>query len=105
MRLGLLGITIVLFLGSCATEGRVYDREASDNFRIGFTSAEDAIAALGSPDLDIVRPGDQVRILRWQYSRLRGLSVTQHVLSANFDRTGKLVYLHNPVAGQVIDPF
>ncbi|WP_447909147.1 hypothetical protein [Brevundimonas bullata] len=92
-------------LTACATEGRIYNREASDAFRLGTTSADEAIQALGQPDLDFIRPIDNVRIMRWTYRRQRFLSVDEHVLSANFGPNGKLVYLHNPAEGQRIDPF
>ena len=105
MRKVLVCVVFTLLLTACATQGRVYDRAASDAFRMGVTTAEDAIAALGEPEIDLVRPSDGVRVLRWRYRRLRGISVDEHVLSANFDRTGRLIYLHNPVEGQRIDPF
>lgn len=105
MRGALAALSVALLLTACATQGRVYDRDASEAFRIGVTTAEDAISALGPPDMDMVRPADNVRILRWSYRRLRGVSVDEHVLSANFDASGRLIYLHNPTAGQRIDPF
>lgn len=98
-------LAAALVLASCATEGRVYDRQASESFRIGVTTPAEAVAALGDPDMDLVRPTDGVRILRWRYRRLRGLSVDEHVLSANFDPSGRLIYLHNPEEGQPIPPF
>lgn len=105
MRGALAALSVALLLTACATQGRVHDRDASEAFRIGVTTAEDAISALGPPDMDTVRPADNVRILRWSYRRLRGVSVDEHVLSANFDASGRLIYLHNPAAGQRIDPF
>lgn len=98
-------LALTILLAACAIEGRVYDRQASDAFRIGVTTADEAMTALGEPDMDIVRPSDGVRILRWRYRRLRGISVDEHVLSANFDNAGLLVYLHNPEKGQNISPF
>lgn len=101
----LASLLMLLVVAGCATSGRVYDRDASDGFVLGVTTADQAIDALGEPDMDLVRPDNGMRILRWRYRKLRGLSVTQYSLGANFDRSGKLVYLHNPADGQVIAPF
>jgi hypothetical protein len=101
---GLAGIAVAAVLASCATQGHVYDRAESDNFEIGVTTAEQVMTALGPPDLDLLRP-DGMRILRWRYRILRGLSVEEHVLSANFNTAGMLIYLHNPEEGQQISPF
>ena len=91
-------------LASCATDGRVYDRGASDTFRIGTTTADQAAAALGVPDQDIRRT-DGLRVLVWKYRTLKGLVVREHILSARFDRQGRMTDLHNPGDGQIIDPF
>ena len=104
MRRCLIGVAAAALLASCATQGRVYDRAVSDKFEIGVTTTEQAMTALGPPDLDLLRP-DGMRILRWRYRLLRGLSVEEHVLSANFNNAGTLIYLHNPEEGQQISPF
>lgn len=105
MRKVLVSLLMLLMVSACATSGRVYNRDASDTFVIGVTTANEAINSLGEPDTDIVRSVDGVRVLRWSYRKLRGIAVYEYVLAANFDQSGKLVYLHNPTGGQIIDPF
>lgn len=95
---------VAVLLSACATRGQIYDRAASDAFEMGVTRVEDAVAALGSPDLDLLRP-DGNRILRWRYQTLRGVAVEEHVLSAKFGPDGRLIYLHNPKKGQEVSLF
>ena len=93
-----------MLLSACATRGAVFDRAASDAFVLGQTTPAQALAALGSPSIDLSRP-DGLRILRWEYQRLNGIVITRHVVSANFGPDGKLVYLHNPKDPEIVDPF
>ncbi len=104
MRRCLVGMIATAALASCATQGRIYDRAKSDSFQIGVTKAEQVLSALGPPELDLVRP-DGMRVLRWRYRELRALSIEEHVLSANFNAAGTLIYLHNPKEGQQVSPF
>ena len=91
-------------VAACATHGRVYDRAASEAFRAGVTTPDQALAALGPADVDVHRP-DGGRVLAWKYRRLTGLTVREYTLSARFDAAGRMIDLHNPEEGQVIDPF
>lgn len=93
-----------LLLASCATEGRVHDRAASEAFRPGVTTPAQALAAMGPADVDVHRP-DGGRVLAWKYRRLTGLTVREYTVSARFDAAGRMIDLHNPTEGQVIDPF
>ena len=93
-----------LALTSCATAGRVHDRTASEAFRIGVTTSAEALAAMGPADVDVHRP-DGGRVLAWKYRRLTGLTVREYTVSARFDAAGRMIGLHNPEDGQVIDPF
>lgn len=47
-RIGLV-LAVGLALGACATQGRVHDREASEAFRLGATTPDEALAILGRP--------------------------------------------------------
>jgi hypothetical protein len=97
-------ILVALALSACVTRGQVFDRAASDAFEIGRTTPAEAIAALGSPAVDISRP-DGLRVLRWEYQQLRGIGIYRHVIGANFGSDGKLVYLRNPKEAEIVDPF
>lgn len=93
-----------ILIASCATRGQVFDRALSDDFVIGQTTPAEAIAALGAPSFDYLRP-DGLRVVRWEYQRLRGLAITRYVIGANFGAYGRLTYLHNPERPEVVDPF
>ena len=103
IRIGLL-LAASILIASCATRGQVFDSERSNTFVIGQTTPEEAVAALGEPSFDYLRP-DGLRIVRWEYQRLRGLAITRHVIGANFGADGRLTYLHNPKRPEVVDPF
>ena len=100
----LLPPAICLILASCATAGRVHDRAASEAFRPGVTTAAEALAAMGAADVDVHRP-DGGRVLAWKYRRLTALTVREYTVSARFDAAGRMIDVHNPEDGQVIDPF
>ena len=104
MMRGLVWVAACLALASCATAGRVHDRAASEAFRIGVTTPAEALAAMGPADVDVQRP-DGWRVLAWTYRRLTGLTVREYTVSARFDQAGRMIDLHNPEDGQVIDPF
>jgi len=97
-------LAALLLLSACATRGTVFDRAASDAFVIGQTTPAEAIAALGAPTLDLSRP-DGLRIMRWEYQRLTGITITRHVVGASFGPEGRLVSLHNPKQPEIVDPF
>ena len=99
-----LPLAACLILASCATAGRVHDRAASEAFRPGVTTPAEALAAMGRADMDVHRP-DGGRVLVWKYRRLTGLSVREYTVSARFDAGGRMIDVHNPEEGQVIDPF
>ena len=100
----LLLATTCLWLAACATAGRVHDRAASEAFRPGVTTPTQALAAMGPADVDVTRP-DGGRVLAWKYRRLSGLTLREYTVSARFDAAGRMIDVHNPTEGQVIDPF
>lgn len=90
-----LALVVSLILVGCApvgtVQGRVFDDAPTQAFVVGRTSREQAIAALGPPNHEVVRP-DGLTILRWEYRRMGWLGPTQRRVQANF-RDGRLIDL------------
>ena len=99
-----LPMAACFILAACATSGRVHDRAASEAFQPGVTTPEQALAAMGPADVDVHRP-DGGRVRAWKYRRLIGLTVREYTVSARFDAAGRMIDVHNPEDGQIIDPF
>ena len=100
----LAALTAVLVLASgCMTSGAVFDDRPAANFRIGVTTPEEAIAALGPPTMDMARP-DGLRLIHWEYRRQVFIAPYQRRVNANF-LDGRLVYLHAPQKDEEVSLF
>ena len=88
---------------ACTTTGVIFDDRPAANFRIGVTTPEDAIAALGPPTWDMTRP-DGLRLIHWEYRRQVVIAPYQRRVHANF-RDGRLVGLHAPHKDEAISLF
>ena len=94
---------VVALSSACATTGRVFDDRPAAHFRLGVTTPDDAIAALGPPTWDMTRP-DGLRMIHWEYRRQVVIAPYQRRVHAGF-RDGKLVDLHAPLRDEEISLF
>ncbi len=102
-RLSILAAAVVLIVGGCATQGRVFDDRVTRDFVVGQTTAEEAITALGAPRIDFTRP-DGLRVVQWFYTRTVVIQPFRRSVSATF-RDGRLASLQAPLKDEEISIF
>lgn len=104
MKARLLAVSVTaLALSACVTAGRPFDDAPTATFVLGQTTRDQALAALGPANYEVVR-ADGLIILRWHYRRFGLGGLSERTVSANF-RDDRLIYLHAPRKDESISPF
>lgn len=103
LRLQFTALMVAALVSGCATQGPSFDDAKARDFVMGQTTRDDAVAALGQPNLEVIRE-DGLTILRWERRSFGLAGPVRRVVSANF-RDGRLVYLHAPETDEEVSVF